>query len=130
MGDMIANAVRWLNDQRSKHASFTAIYSRGGIEIELPVTVGNTAFEFSSDESVTTQSKVIDFLVEAGLLLLDGIPMDPERGDRISFVIGGNLRAYEVLDFAGTGCYSESDPYGVVLRLHTKLVSVVPVKAL
>ena len=56
-------------------------------------------------------------------LLLAGVPVLPERGDRIRETQGATTYVYEVMAPGKEPHYRYSDPYRKTLRIHTKHVS-------
>ena len=63
-----------------------------------------------------------DFLIQAADLDLGSGPVLPERGDQIKEIDGAVESTYEVAAYGGEPPYRPSDPFGIVLRIHTKLI--------
>jgi len=122
MADLLKIACDWLGGMRLKHASQLVTYSRGNSSVNVQATLGKTDYEVADESGLTVQAVATDFLIAADQLVLDGIRTLPRPGDRIRLADGEQVKVYEVLDLAGGGHYRPSDPYGVTLRIHTKLV--------
>lgn len=121
MGDLLAKAAEWLTDQRHQHMARTVTYQRGGDEIELSATIGQTTFEQVDDHGITrTQSR--DFLVRAADLVLGSAAVLPISGDRIVETDGAQTYTYEVMAPGGEPPYRYSDSFRNTLRIHTKMV--------
>jgi len=67
--------------------------------------------------------EVMDFLILAEELVLDGEKTIPKAGDQIRMNRGTEIAVFEVMALAGQGCWRYSDSFGKTLRIHTKLVS-------
>ena len=118
MADLLEQASAWLAAQRKQFLSRPVVYSRGADSVQVAVTVGQTEFEVQGADNVVEKWQSRDFLVTAADLVLSGVQVVPERGDRIT----DGDKVYEVLSPANEDVYRLSDPYGVTLRIHTKQV--------
>ncbi len=123
MSDMIKTGVDWLANQMSAFASQTVTYSRGNDSVIINATFGSTDLSIADDYGSSIAGKVVDLIVAAASLVLDGKEIKPEVGDKIELTDGSKTTTYEVLDLAGDGCYRFSDSYGIGLRIHTKLIN-------
>ena len=124
MSDMIKTGVDWLANQMSAFASQTVTYSRGNDSVIINATFGSTDLSIADDYGSSIAGKVVDLIVTAANLVLDGKEIKPEIGDKIELADGSKTTIYEVLDLAGDGCYRFSDSYGISLRIHTKIITV------
>ena len=129
MGNILSDGIAWLDGQRIDHLSDIVIYTRSGYSsLSLAAAIGKTTREILDESGQTTESTSIDFLVSSASLVLDGAVVMPAIGDRIQVTeANGSTKTYEVLDLDGQGHYRRSDPRGLVLRIHTKLVETVNV---
>lgn len=125
MGDILKNAVDWLDTTRNESMSQSVVYTRGVEFFTVLATLGDTEYEVISEDNSAFQSKSPDFLISAKLLVFgwDKIVRDPEIGDTITTTIDGVERVFEVLDLEGQGHFRPNDSYGKVLRIHTKEIS-------
>ncbi len=94
-------------------ASENVLYIRNGLEKTVPAIFGQTKYERSDDYGLKTGSFMHDFLFR-----FSDLEFYPEQGDHII----ANSKEYEVNDFGQEGCWRWSDPYGIRMRVHTKLI--------
>lgn len=118
MVDLLEQAAGWLDRIRTAHLSRPILYSRGTASIAVQATVGKTVFEVDDGYGAVEKWESRDFLITAANLVLGGVVVTPQRGDRIAD--GGKV--YEVLAPGKEDVFRLSDPYGVTLRVHTKQV--------
>lgn len=99
------------------------VYRRGNNSIDdLTGTVGETEHEDSSTEMVIHLIKSVDFIVTAADLVIDDEQTTPQKGDQIEW--DGGL--YEVLPHGDQKqTWRPSDPFGTVIRIHTKEIGTV-----
>jgi len=122
MTDLLEQAATWLDDMRVKHMSQTVTYARGAESVELAATFGRTTYEITDESGATVQAVATDFVVSAEAIVLGGEQVLPDPGDQIRVSAGGQTRVLEVMDLGGAGHYRPADPYGRMLRIHTKHV--------
>lgn len=122
MPNLLQKASDWLEDQRTRHATTTVEYVRGGQSTEIAATVGKTTFEVDDGYGVLTRFESRDFLVLAAELMLGGQPVVPERGDRIRETQGTTVYIYEVTAPGKEPCWRYSDSFRKTFRIHTKQV--------
>ena len=84
MGDLIKNAMAWLEAQRQKYLTIPVIYRRGENVVELPATVSKTVFKVSDDYGRFQYIESRDYLIHALDLILNGQTVLPEAGDEIT----------------------------------------------
>lgn len=125
MADLLDKGSKWLGRQRREHAAQEVVYLRGGSSVGVPATIGRT--EFDQDESgYPVRVHSTDFLIDVADLELDGIPVEPQRGDQ---VITGRIDegvVFEVMNVPGAGYWRYADAYRRVYRVHTKQVGTRP----
>ncbi|MBK9128185.1 MAG: hypothetical protein IPM13_10335 [Phycisphaerales bacterium] len=124
MPDLLERGAAWLDQQRSRHLSRTVTYLRGTDSVELPATIGQTAFEQADEYGILQRTESRDYLVSAADLVLAGERTTPRAGDRIREVIGGAAFLHEVMAPGGEPPWRFSDRYRLTLRIHTKFVGV------
>jgi hypothetical protein len=83
-------------------------------------TIGKTTFELDDGYGVLVRHESRDFLVLAADLVLAGVPVIPQRGDRIEETQGDATFVYEVSAPAKEPCWRFSDAFRKTLRIHTK----------
>lgn len=123
MPNILSNGIAWLNARRVDHLSEIVDYSRDGHPPQsLAAAIGQTTRELIDESGQTIEATSVDFLVSSASLILSGAVVAPLIGDRIQVTDSGVVKTFEVLDLAGLGHYRWSDPRGLVLRIHTKLI--------
>ena len=126
MSDLLEKASSWLADQRRRHLSQMAVYSRGGDSVQIAATIGSTMFEVADEYGVIEKWESRDFLIAAADLVLGGVTVTPQRGDRITAsdpsTGSGQGKVYEVLAPGKEHVYRPADPYSKTLRIYTKQV--------
>jgi hypothetical protein len=120
--DLLEHSSAWLDGQRKKFLAKTVTYCRSQAEVEVLATVGRTTFEIESSTGVAERFEARDFIITAADLVLDGVVVLPERGDRIKETVGGQTLVYEVVGPGQEPCWRWSDPYRLAFRIHTKQV--------
>jgi hypothetical protein len=122
VADLLQQGVDWLDGQREAHLSRPVIYQRGGEAVEIAATLGSTSLEVTDDAGATVQSSQTDFIVSADTLVLGGVAITPQVGDRLSLSAGGRTVVYEVLSLPDGRHFRRCDGSGRMLRIHAKLV--------
>jgi hypothetical protein len=126
VGDILQKGSDWLGRQRRAHASREVIYQRQSSSVSVPATIGRTEFEQDDGGGFPVQVHTTDFLIDVADLELDGIPVEPSRGDRI---IDGRIDegvVFEVMPIPGGHVWRFADEYRKVYRIHTKQVETRP----
>lgn len=94
-------------------ASTDIQYIHLGEEKTVSAIFGKTKYERSDDYGIKTGAFLNDFLIR-----YRDLKLYPVEGDRII----ANQREYEVLELGQEGCWCWSDPYGIRIRVHTKMI--------
>lgn len=118
MADLLEQAASWLGNQRKRFLSRPVTYCRGQQSLEIQATVGQTTFEIDDQYGAIEKWQSRDFLVVAADLVLGGMVVEPQRGDKIT----DGSKVYEVLAPGKEDVFRLSDPYGATLRIHTKQI--------
>ena len=121
MSNLLQTGSDWLEGMRNTYASQSVTYARGVNSVTLNASFGKTIYE-EDDEYIRVKGEVMDFLLFAAELIIDGSVVLPQVADRISIVRGGSSVVYEVMPLLGQGHYRFSDSFGKTLRIHTKQV--------
>jgi hypothetical protein len=121
MTNLLETASQWLSDQQDEHTSSDVVYSRGSLSVALVAGRGRTRFDATDSSGMVINVQSHDFLVSSDLIVLDGVQVLPEVGDKIT----ADLLIYEVIRFGTEQHYRQCDPYGHKLRIHTKFVGQV-----
>lgn len=122
MVNLLEQGLSWLNEMRVRHMAASVRYCRESHEIEVSATTAQTVVEVSRDHGLFERIESRDFLISASDLIVDGNPILPSPGDRIREERGGKAHIHEVMDLDGEPCFRWCDPFGITLRIHTKLI--------
>ena len=100
------------------------VYQRGEDRVWLNATWGRTEFQVDTSDGVQIEYSDRDFIVAAADLVLSGIRITPQRGDRITLVGEDQTdkQVFEVLAPGSAQPYRLCDPEGVMLRLYGKRI--------
>lgn len=123
MANLLQTGSSWLADQMKSHASVDVTYVRGAWQIPVKATIGKTEFELEDGSGAVVRIQSRDYLIQAADLVIASSTTLPLAGDRIREVREGTTIEYEVLAPGDEPHYRYSDPFGKLLRIHTKLVS-------
>jgi hypothetical protein len=94
MGNLLADAVAWLQEERKLSLSEAGVYQRGALSVpSLAATRVRSEFLISDDTSTRIETDLVDWIVTASDLVLGGQPAVPQRGD--TFTVAGV--AYDVV---------------------------------
>ncbi len=121
MSTLFAKLRDWLPSLAQQAAGVTVLYTRSGTTRTITAVVGRTVFSSNLDGGPRIEFGDRDYLIEADELAAFG---DPVLGDRITEVIDGTTRVWEVKT-PGTGepAWRWSDPQHTRYRVHTVQVS-------
>ena len=123
MVDQLQAAQQWLSQMLKRHVSRTVTYQQGSSLIEVSATVGRTLLKVDDGNGGT---EVVwtdrDYLIAADDLKVGDQPILPRHGDRIVDGSETPMTEYEVLNYGGESVYRPSDPYAIMLRIHTKRI--------
>ena len=118
MTDLIQNGLNWLAAQLNVSASQSITYTQGIVSYALLATIGKTDVVDTDDDGNALEFRMTDFLFDAA-----DFPVVPAPGDTIHATPAGVAITYEVLPFPNGEYYRNEDPYGVRIRIHTKIQS-------
>jgi hypothetical protein len=119
MPDLFAKAATWLANQCQQSLARPITYRRGGLSVVAKATVGRTNYEIDEGNGVMVRSQSRDYVMRAADLVLGGVRVVPQRGDRIE---ESPDLVHEVVSVAGQNEWSYADPSRVLMRIHTKEV--------
>lgn len=119
-----------LSETASAPVAFTSrVYStvRNGVQYEIDISKawqGRTAFRIEDGENSRLQWSDRDYLIPVSLLSVNGVPIEPKRGDRITetFAEPTGSQIFEVSAPEAEQIYRYSDMGNTILRIHTKRV--------
>ncbi|MBA2626726.1 MAG: hypothetical protein H0U85_01830 [Gemmatimonadales bacterium] len=123
MADRIRDRLEWFQRRLQNHAAGQVVYQLGGLEVEVPATIGRTLLKVSDGQGGFQMHWTDrDFLIAAVHLVLAGVGVEPTRGAQIREAVGGQVELYEVLAPGQEPVWRWSDPHRTIYRIHTKLV--------
>jgi hypothetical protein len=120
MTNLLQQGSDWLESKRNQYLSQPVIYSRATSSITVNATLGKTEYEVDDDYGLRVKAEVMDFLILAEELVLDGQKTLPKAGDQIRIPRGDQTTIFEVMALSGQECWRYSDSFGKTLRIHTK----------
>jgi len=122
MTTMMDRAITMLNRRLPSAAGGSIVYSRNAETVTLSAAYGRTEFSVETVDGVRVEYSDRDFIVAASTLLLSGVAVIPQRGDRVAVLDGDGtpVEHFEVLAPASMPPYRFSDSGRQVLRIHTK----------
>ncbi len=113
MPDVLRVGLEWLASKMHDSMSSMIEYSHQGNTKNIKAVFGHTAYERADDYGMKTGAFMNDFLIRFA-----DLGIYPEIGDRIL----ADGRQYEVMEHGEEGAWRWSDPYGIRIRVHTKLI--------
>ena len=120
--DVFDRAADWLTRTLYNRAAREVVYVRGTQRTTWRATIGRTEFEVD-EGGILVRTESRDYIGQADKLVLDGVKVTPQRGDRIEELVGSTTHIYEVMPFDVTDdCYRYADRYRNQLRIYTKHV--------
>ena len=123
MSDLLESGQAWLAGKLKSHASREVVYLRGASQATVSATIGRTLLKLDDGYGgIRMEWTDRDFLIQATEIDFGGGPVSPERGDRIQETAGSVVSTYEVTAYGGDPPFRPSDPFGIVLRIHTKCI--------
>jgi hypothetical protein len=126
MSNMLRDGMAWLANKLRTHAGVSVVYRRGVSSVTVTATVGRTLLQLSDDLGVSRMEWTDrDYLVTASALIIGGVAVLPQRGDRVEETAGGKTYVYEVMAPGREPVWKWSDEYKTVLRIHTKQIGTV-----
>lgn len=120
MADLLSKGAAWLESQRRRHLSSCVQYVRGSSSVTVPATRGRSEFDLATADGALVREISNDFLIAIGDLVIDGISIMPQGGDRI---IDGAV-TFKVLPFGSEPSWRYADQFRLTYRIHTKQFSV------
>lgn len=117
--DLLRSANDWLQDTRTLYAASPVQYQRAASSASLKATKGRTEMEFLESGGMSALFQSDDFIVRKVDLELDGEPVQPQPGDRVT--VDGADGVYEVVQNPATRkCWRWADAFETAYRIHTR----------
>ena len=122
MGNLLARASEWLENQRTVHATAPVQYVRGSQTAEVSATIGKTTFELMTAMGSSCGPSPATSCCWPRTWFWAGRQTLPQRGDRVRETQGSTVFVYEVTAPGKEPCWRYSDAFRKTLRIHTKQV--------
>lgn len=119
MADLLQQGAEWLGRMRRDHLSHLVSYGRDAAVLQIAATVGSTTFDIDDGYGGVEKWQSRDYLVTAADLVLSGVLIQPQRGDRITDA----AQVYEIMAPGKEDVFRPADNYGLTWRIHTKEVT-------
>lgn len=112
------DAMAYLASRKLAIDGESIAYTRSSTTLRLTAIIGRTQSPADSQNGRTVlQQADRDFLIDPATIVFGSLVTDPRKGDRIDY--GG--KAFEVWPTVdGEKCWSPSDGYGHLIRVHTR----------
>lgn len=125
MADQLARGVAHLASRLKAHGSVTIVIRRGPLSVSLSATLADSLLR-TSDRAGNTKIERTDrdFIFTAADLILGGVVVTPERGDKVDVTFGSTVSRYEIMAFGGgtEPHWRYEDNHNILIRVHTKFV--------
>lgn len=116
MSDLLAEGAAWVAAKLIEFTSCEVEYRRGSQAVTVRAALGHTKYEQADASGIVTSIEARDYLIRASDLVLGGFRILPEAGD----LIVEEAATHVVLPLPNEEHFRFSDPYRVILRIHTK----------
>lgn len=123
MPDFLADSRDWLQEQRDAGLSREITYSRGDLSATMLSKPARSFYEVADNSVGFVKTEVRDEIIGVGEMVLDGDPIRPKVGDRITdgdYVYEVAPPATNVNEWEWTSAHRTS------YRIHTKVISGPP----
>lgn len=126
MADLLKTGSDWLCEQLKSHGSSAVVYKRGASTVTVQAQRGSSEAERNDTSGLVVEIEQRDYLILAADLVLGGVAVEPQRGDKIEDTdASGVTRVFEVLPLMqGEPCWRWSDSYFKKFRIHAKQIDV------
>lgn len=110
-------------DVLADHFGDSAGYYRASASVVLTVTPSTRTYTVVDAEGFQTSVQTEDFQFRTADLVIGGVTVAPQVGDRIKRTVGSQVRVYEVLPLGDKPCYERRVSETLTI-VHTKFVGV------
>lgn len=118
MSNLLKTGLSYLASTLKSNASETVTYVRGASRATIQATFGKTPYKFESESGFQVGGEIIDFIFSAADLVIGGIVVTPDVGDKIIT----DRATYKAQMVGNEGCWKYSDPFAKMIRFHTQEV--------
>jgi hypothetical protein len=110
-------------DVLADHFGDSVSYYRSSSSVVLTVTPSTRLYRIVDSEGLPTSVQSEDFQFLTTDLVIGGVEVAPQIGDRIKRTVGSQVRVYEVLPLGDKPCYERRVSETLTIA-HTKFVGV------
>jgi len=122
MSKSYANIATGLFNALASSRGVDAVYRRDELECDVTVVPGSTRVELADETGAAIRTTSADFLLKAGELVLGGVSVEPQTGDRIVIVAAdGSRQTWEIQPLVGES-FRWSDSARLTARVHCRLI--------
>jgi len=114
MSDLLSTGAAWLASQATAKLGTAVTYRVTAEEVEevtVTATWGRTEFDVDDGAGMKITAHVTDFIIAAAEMDIVPVPGD---------IILAGAAEYEVMNFAGEGCWRWTTAFRVAMRIHTR----------
>lgn len=119
MTDLLATGVAWLHQQREAKLVKSVTYCRGASQVTIDATKAKTDTQVVNAEGVEVRGQVDDWIIKPSELVIDGVTVFPQQGDRIRDTIDSQTVVYEVAKGPDGVAWRYTDNFRLAIRVHT-----------
>lgn len=117
---ILANSVNILATGLISAGGEATIYRRGNESIDIVGVPMRTQHDTYGEEETDFSGRERDWIYPATDLAIDGIHIQPQRGDEIDWIDPLSVKhTYQVLPRVGDRCFRHCDPTLQLLRVYT-----------
>lgn len=125
MPNLLQQAKTTLVDTLRTNAATAVTYVRGSDSVSLTAVKGRSNHPVTLSDGSQEEVQSIDWIIRRADLVIDGVAVEPRRGDKIIQVLGDVTITHELLGDGGEGSWRYSDQFRTAFRIHTKVVGEV-----
>lgn len=121
MANILSDGSAWLRAALKESASVTVSIRRGeDTTANVKATVGTSRAIIDDGNGQQIEVDCRDYLIDVADYLIDGVAVEPVRGDAVLETISGEVLEFEAQPFADEPVARHSDPQRMRWRIHTK----------
>lgn len=119
---LIDDAFEWLNEQIKTHESREVTYWALGESVTITqATMGQTRTENDTGDGAIVEGRIVDWLIDAADIVIEGATMKPQPGHAIIDASGDSTVEYIVTELGNEPCCRFMDRRQTKYRIHTTI---------
>jgi len=119
MTNIMRQGAELLSEVRHSSTVESITYKRDALSVSISATIGRVQDDRGDIEDAAFFSEMVDFIVRAADLVLDGSQTLPQDGDTIEYDSGDGVVVYQVRRDELDQTYRRCDEFGLDMRVHT-----------